>query len=289
MNEGTGILNEEVKIQKSDSISALTGNLIKFQAEMPEVKLDATVKVKTKTGQTYFFKYATLANIRKTAFPVLTKNNLCVSQIFQGNKLLTMLLDKSGEYLISEMPIDFRGGNMQELGSRITYLKRYSLVAILGIVAEEDDDANIAEGNKVQTEASTQKTTHTEKDSLFQAMLKRIEKITNIFELTNWEKKHATEIAKLNQAERATILRALKNRKEKLEKTTDPTEPEEPENQSISGSRKTLIDSIQTLAENEGQIRDAIYKTTSKIDGTLEKCSLENLQAIEEAFLKRSK
>ena len=38
----------------------------------------------------------------------------------------------------------------QSIGSMITYLKRYAYCAILGIVADEDDDANAACGNQVE-------------------------------------------------------------------------------------------------------------------------------------------
>jgi hypothetical protein len=41
------------------------------------------------------------------------------------------------------------GGTIQALGSAITYLRRYAIQAILGIAAEEDDDANGAAGNTV--------------------------------------------------------------------------------------------------------------------------------------------
>jgi len=56
----------------------------------------------------------------------------------------------SGEQINSHIPLNMDGGTMQEIGSRISYLKRYSLTALLGIVGEEDDDANIADGNTYQ-------------------------------------------------------------------------------------------------------------------------------------------
>jgi hypothetical protein len=60
-------------------------------------------------------------------------------------------------------------GTVQDLGSAITYLRRYSLQAMLGIAAEEDDDGNRASGNvataaaKVETEALIGETTRTGK------------------------------------------------------------------------------------------------------------------------------
>ncbi|HHT9145518.1 MAG TPA: ERF family protein [Candidatus Wunengus sp. YC61] len=129
---------------------------IEFQKEMPEIKLDSTVKVKTKTGGEYKFKYATLANIFKHVLPVLSKNGLGITQTFQevssGTCLVTILIHTSGQSWASAISIDVTSGTMQEIGSRISYLKRYEAAAILGIVAEEDDDANIASGNTYRRE-----------------------------------------------------------------------------------------------------------------------------------------
>ena len=42
--------------------------------------------------------------------------------------------------------------NAQSIGSAITYAKRYAFCAILGIVADDDEDANIASGNSAPKE-----------------------------------------------------------------------------------------------------------------------------------------
>ena len=135
--------------------------LNKFQSNLPEVKLDATVKVQTKAGGSYNFKYATYANIVKTVLPPLIENDMAFTQTFGDGCLITSLFHISGESIVSKIPINLDGCTMQEIGSRISYLKRYSLSAILGIVAEEDDDANIADGNSYQKQPrkTTQKTT----------------------------------------------------------------------------------------------------------------------------------
>lgn len=125
---------------------------IEFQKEMPEVKLDSTVKVKTKTGGEYKFKYATLANILKKVLPILALKGLGITQTFSEETLITTLVHESGQTWNSAIGIDLHSGTMQEVGSRISYLKRYGISAMLGIVAEEDDDANIASGNNYQHE-----------------------------------------------------------------------------------------------------------------------------------------
>ena len=128
-------------------------SLTKCQGEFPKIKLDSTVTVRTKSGASYNFKYATLANILDSCLPILLKNGICLTQTFKDNTLVTTLLDKSGEKLTSAIPIDLNGATMQEIGSRISYLKRYSISAMLGIVGEEDDDGNVADGNEMKRTA----------------------------------------------------------------------------------------------------------------------------------------
>jgi hypothetical protein len=135
----------------SPQIGQLASALVKFKQEVPAISLNAKVKIKTKSGHEYSFDYADLPHIDKIVSPALTKNGLVVTQLVQDPGMLTtLLIHESGEYIStqSRMPA---GNNIdkQELGSIVTYLRRYALTAILGIIANEDDDANIADGNSL--------------------------------------------------------------------------------------------------------------------------------------------
>lgn len=120
--------------------------LAKAQAEMPTA-------VKNTSG--YNYKYADLAEIIKISRPSLTKNGLSVIQIIvPGNEdnpsmLNTMLCHSSGEYIESRvkiiLPQDQHGkvqNKLQALGTALTYLRRYSYSAIIGIVTDQDSDGN---------------------------------------------------------------------------------------------------------------------------------------------------
>ena len=135
-------------------INKLAEALAAFQSDMPKIDLDAKVTVKTKTGGSYQFEYATLQNIMRKTLPVLTKHGLAVSQTFDGSHLKTTLMHKSGQSINSTIPVDVSTGTMQEIGSRISYMRRYQLSPLLGIVAEADDDANIADGNTYQKQGN---------------------------------------------------------------------------------------------------------------------------------------
>jgi len=155
---------EERKPMQSPDIGKLAEALAAFQSEMPEIKLDAKVKVTMKSGRSYQFEYATLHNIMKKTLPILTKQGLSITQVFNGSGLKTILMHKSGQSISSEIPIDVSNGSMQEIGSRISYMRRYQLSPLLGIVADADDDANIADGNTYQKQGKKPAPKTPEKD-----------------------------------------------------------------------------------------------------------------------------
>jgi len=65
-------------------------------------------------------------------------------QTIENGVLHTRLLHTSGQWIASEHPLPM-SGRPQEIGSALTYARRYSLSALIGIAADEDDDANAAE------------------------------------------------------------------------------------------------------------------------------------------------
>lgn len=131
----------------SAEIDQIAAALSEFQSELKQPELSKEVSVKTRTGGTYSFKYADLSSCVKAAVPAMKKAGLAVTQLVIGGTLTTLLVHKSGQWFKSELQIG-NSPDYQALGSAITYLKRYSYCAILGIVADTDDDANAACGNE---------------------------------------------------------------------------------------------------------------------------------------------
>lgn len=131
----------------SAEIDQIAAALSEFQSEIKQPELSKEVSVKTRTGGTYSFKYADLSSCVKAAVPAMKKAGLAVTQLVIGGTLTTLLVHKSGQWFKSELQIG-NSPDYQALGSAITYLKRYSYCAILGIVADTDDDANAACGNE---------------------------------------------------------------------------------------------------------------------------------------------
>lgn len=129
-----------------EQYGALAAALAKAQAAFPAIQRDKEVVVQKKAGGQYTFKYAPLDTILAATRKPLSDNGLALVQLLDDGELVTMLLHSSGARLSGRVALPTEV-DIQGLGSAITYLRRYSLQAILGIAAEEDDDGNRASGN----------------------------------------------------------------------------------------------------------------------------------------------
>lgn len=130
----------------SEQIDQIATALAKAQAAMKNAPLN-------KVNPHFKSKFADLASVRDTVIPALTTNGISVVQTLEPGRVQTRLLHASGQWIESACPIP-DSQNMQQMGSAITYARRYSLSAICGIAADEDDDANaIAQPSKPQAVA----------------------------------------------------------------------------------------------------------------------------------------
>ena len=142
----------ELKDLQSAEIGEIAAALSVAQAEINPAEKNAT-------NPHLKNKYANISAIYDAVREVLPKHGLCVVQTMlptDGTRahVRTTLAHKSGQWFASEcvMPLDRQGG-AQGMGSAITYARRYSLSAILGVVADEDDDGNGAQGRNSRAQA----------------------------------------------------------------------------------------------------------------------------------------
>lgn len=121
------------------SADCLVAALARAQAAFPTI-------VKTKTNPHYKSQYADLADVLAAVRPALAAQGIAVVQPVRvtdrGAELVTALL-WGDQRIESCMPLDV-DGKPQELGSRLTYLRRYQLAALCGVAADDDDDGNVA-------------------------------------------------------------------------------------------------------------------------------------------------
>lgn len=129
-------------MRTSEDIKDLATALAKAQGEMKNAPLN-------KVNPHFKSKYADLAGIRDATAPILAKNGLTITQFTtvteDGLVLTTRLLHTSGQWMEGEYPLPLDVSKPQQMGSALTYARRYSWSSVCGISADEDDDGNAAQ------------------------------------------------------------------------------------------------------------------------------------------------
>jgi hypothetical protein len=129
--------------------------LAKAQGMIGDIERDRTVKVQARSGPGYEFSYATLASIVKGIKKALSENGVAFTHVLTYEPrerlyYLTTSLHYENQFISSVVPLIIMQEGNQPFGSSLTYMKRYCLAALVGVAADEDDDANAADGNQVQ-------------------------------------------------------------------------------------------------------------------------------------------
>lgn len=145
-------------------IAKLATALAKAQGRFSHPTKDHTATIRSDKGN-YTYSYATLAGVLDVVRGPLAENDLAITQeptvetvnTTIGDKLYrtttvtvrTRLMHASGEVL-GGPPLsgEARDAGMHAIGSTISYLRRYALLSILGLAADDDDGGEVqAEGD----------------------------------------------------------------------------------------------------------------------------------------------
>jgi hypothetical protein len=121
--------------------------LLTFQSKVNAIKKD---------GKNPHFKstYATLTQILSEVKPILSEVGLVITQPVNNRSVQTVITDaETGEFIMGEIPLP-ENQNPQQIGSAITYYRRYLLAGILSLEIE-DDDANLASAPTHRAEVNT--------------------------------------------------------------------------------------------------------------------------------------
>lgn len=111
-------------------------------------KVQSELKPITKNSQGYGYKYADLPAVWNAIKDVLDASGFVVSHEITADGVKTTASHEAGE-LSSFIPFATEGAKPQEIGSEITYYKRYNIGAIFNLIIEgEDDDAATAQETK---------------------------------------------------------------------------------------------------------------------------------------------
>ena len=128
----------------SDKVSHpdLETALAAFQAEMPTVN-----KGKTADTGKYKYKYADIADVTEAVMPLLSKHGLSFSvtprAAENGYEIAGILMHESRSGIV-QGALPLFGRTSQEIGSSITYARRYLLGCLTGVVTDEDEDGKAA-------------------------------------------------------------------------------------------------------------------------------------------------
>ena len=137
--------------QSSDYIGSLAAALARAQVELinPEKSMVATIKSQGRGAAEQIFRYAPLSDglniIRKTLgqHAIATLQSTSVDETAGLIRLKTVLAHSSGEWISSDWPVcpleDM--ANPKRMGAALTYARRYTLFALVGIAGEDDLDA----------------------------------------------------------------------------------------------------------------------------------------------------
>jgi hypothetical protein len=141
-------------INQSESIANLAKALSTVQGKLTHAKKDSA-------NPFFKSKYADLESVWDACRDLLVSNGLAVAQ-FPGTtlnvellgeipittmSLTTILTHSSGEYISQEMSVPLHKLDAQGAGSALTYMRRYALAAVVGVV-QADDDGNAASSPK---------------------------------------------------------------------------------------------------------------------------------------------
>ena len=154
-------------MNKSESITKISLALAKAQKN---------IGAASKGAANPFFKskYADLGSVMEACKEALNNEGITILQpvtsVDGKHAVETILLHESGEYISSTMNLELTKMNMQDLGSGISYARRYSLQSLVFIPAEDDD------GEKSMGRTKTEKVE--KKETVTPASFKRPAKTT---------------------------------------------------------------------------------------------------------------
>ena len=142
--------------EKRQALQAYVSAMSRFKESAPEIDKDKTVSYQA-GGKTVEYNHASLANICRKVSPLLAKEGLHASwKTDQQGGIIKVICTITHEMGHSEsISLDAAPDNsgsknsIQAVGSTISYLERYTLLALLGLATSDmDDDGDKADDKK---------------------------------------------------------------------------------------------------------------------------------------------
>lgn len=186
-------------------------------------------------------KYADLAEIANACRAALSRHQIAWTQIpiiTESEIVLETTLEHgpSGQYIIGQWPIDpGLRRDQQKLGAAVTYARRFSLAAMVGVVSEDDDTDDDGESIPVReaapgdNQAPAPKSRATrEAEEWGGWAIGKIPQLDDPGAVSAWREKYGPSIVNLEKAApdlHAKLIQAIADR---LEELTPPAVVEDP-------------------------------------------------------------
>ena len=144
-NSNNYFMTKEIKTatEKIKELNEL-GGVLTLHQKLHRAKLAIGKVTKNATNPHFKKAYADINALIDAVEPILLENGLLLLQPIQGNNVCTQIIDiDSGTMIEScmELPTNL---TPQQMGSAITYFRRYTLQSSMSLQSV-DDDANMAE------------------------------------------------------------------------------------------------------------------------------------------------
>ena len=134
---------EAAEREANTKYAAACAAFVKAQSEFKPISFD-------KENPHFKSKYASLSAILKATLPALNANGIAHTSrtVIDGENIVVKayLIHGGIPFVRAEWPAGKISTPPQQLGSALTYARRYALQSVLGVAAEEDDDGNAAQG-----------------------------------------------------------------------------------------------------------------------------------------------
>jgi hypothetical protein len=104
--------------------------MLSFQKNAPKIHKNCTANIGNRQ-----YRYADLSSILDVVLPALNSIGILLTQSFEGMNLVTKVTD-------SETGETFEGQTWHGIGSAISYARRYSIITLIGVGVDDDDDAH---------------------------------------------------------------------------------------------------------------------------------------------------
>lgn len=154
------LLSLKERFDAEEARKAYTAAMARFKQNAPEIFKDKRVEFDTSSGQTSY-SHATLGQVANVIASSLGEYGLShawsiVEQSENFIKVRCTVTHEAGHSEFAELGAgpDGSGGKnaIQAVASTVTYLERYTLLAITGMAAQEGDDDGAAGGTEYCTE-----------------------------------------------------------------------------------------------------------------------------------------